>query len=200
MPPGIGYSFNPSGDTLRLNQPRTGGVSGMAPQEAVKFLSLRLPERPSPTAIAPQALLKAQGGQPAMGGGADLKTVIEGLIKIFNGGGQPGMSGGGAPPPPKITPPIGDPTGKSPGDLGPVDYTEILKGKTGGNTGIGNTGKAPGPLGPAPPTIPPQDFQTPQGPLGPAPGFTFGDQDQPTQPFMEMLGRRPLPEYAPSLF
>jgi hypothetical protein len=68
-----------------------GKVSGLAPQQAVKLLSLRVPERPSPTAIAPLPLLQSDGsaGAGAVNGGALLQQALRRVFGI----GAPGSGG-----------------------------------------------------------------------------------------------------------
>lgn len=89
MPPGIGYSRDIplQGDSGGPNSPQGGAnAGGMSPQEAVQILSLRVPERPSPTALAPLPLLTSPGG---MGAGAQgLDSMIAALIQAFGGGGS----------------------------------------------------------------------------------------------------------------
>ena len=134
MPQNVGYSFQP------LNQPQTGAdgqgrVSGLSPQQAVRLLSLRIPERPSPTGIAPQALLQARGGAGVPGGG-DMSALIRALMTMFGGG--------GAVPPPRVRPGLTAPGG--PG--GPVGPTSPQPGVSGpGGPALGQK-RIAAPLGP----------------------------------------------------
>jgi hypothetical protein len=80
--PEIGYSFAP-GATSRPNQAGGGSGNGygISPQEAVRILSLRVPDRPSPTAIAPLPLLQSPGGAAA--GASGLQSMIAALMQAF---------------------------------------------------------------------------------------------------------------------
>jgi hypothetical protein len=115
MPANVGYSFDPAAGQQGQNGDETGtggfGTSRLSPQQAVKLLSLRIPERPAPQAIAPQALLQGRGaaGSPGMA------SVIQGLMRAFlpglqSGAGGMGQSGGamgqsgGAMPSPRVIP------------------------------------------------------------------------------------------------
>ena len=98
MPQGIGYAFDPSaGQQGRAGSDATGGgFSRMSPQQAVKLLSLRIPER-SPgmgRGIAPQMLLQSPGSAATGAGGADpMQAVIQGLMRVM----VPGLQSGEAP-------------------------------------------------------------------------------------------------------
>lgn len=86
----IGFSFTP-GATSRLDMERRGqGNLGMSPQQEVRMLSLRVPDRPSPTAITSLPLLQSQGG--AAPGAAGLQSLIQALIQAFRP--APGVGGG----------------------------------------------------------------------------------------------------------
>lgn len=123
MPEGIGYQFAPSaGDINMQNGGGQGGGSaagGLTPQQAIRILSLRIPNRSNGRGIAPNALLQG-GGAATPGfnvGGFD--AVIQALMGAFSpqpgsGGGQvtsaglppfqppaPQQGGGGMPPPAK---------------------------------------------------------------------------------------------------
>lgn len=66
--------------------PTGGGPStpkGLSPQEAVKLISLRVPERSSAGALAPLPLLTSRGSQQAGAGGLD--TLIAALMQAFKG-------------------------------------------------------------------------------------------------------------------
>lgn len=103
MPPGIGYSFQPGGggDTpLDRNQQ---GAQTTVPQQAIRTLSLRVPQTQNPRAVAPLPLLNATGG-----GGTDLDMLLNALLRAFGpqmaGGFSGGPQGGGHPPAPRIRP------------------------------------------------------------------------------------------------
>jgi len=83
MPPGIGYGRDiPLAGEQSGATPQGGtNVGGMSPQEAVKILSLRVPERPSASAIAPLPLLQSQGGMAPGAGGLD--SMIAALMQAF---------------------------------------------------------------------------------------------------------------------
>lgn len=186
----LGNSYQPGAATnLRMDQ-GGGPASGVSPQQAVKFLSLRVPERPSPTSIAPLPLLMSKGGAaPGASGVAngglnlfgfdgeppDLAGLLNILISSFPSMASASNSGGSFTP--RIIP--------------------ITDNKKGGGV-IGGTA-GPGPqeppvLGPGPsrpPQLPPMDFppysgQPDQGyaplPLPPIPGNGFAGMPQPGLP------------------
>lgn len=68
----LGLSFQPGTNQVGFGDRQSGGTGGGtgAPplQTALQLLSLRLPTRVSPSAIAPQALLQSQGAAGAPGG------------------------------------------------------------------------------------------------------------------------------------
>jgi hypothetical protein len=105
MPAGIGYSFAPGADQQLPGGQNGQGRQGMSPQDAVKLLSLRIPERPAPSGIAPQALLQGQGAA-GMAGGGGLQAIIRALMSM-QGGGAGGAHGGV--PSPRVIPGIQDP-------------------------------------------------------------------------------------------
>ena len=84
--------------------PRSAAIPGASPQQAVKMLSLRVPERASQGAIAPLPLLTSKGSQVA--GASGLDSMIAALMQAFRQQpvGQPGQG-----------PPTG-PTGSYAGD------------------------------------------------------------------------------------
>ena len=158
MPDGMGFRYQPGAtDTpLKPGQGHGGGLT-TAPQQAIRTLSLRVPQTTSVPGVAPLPLLNARGG-----GGSDLDMLLTALLKAFGGQGSQRPSGG-SPTPPRVRPPIDDPTVDR-GPLETVDWSQILRGRNGGNTGIGDTGRGPmGPIGPAPPTIPRPDLPVPPG-------------------------------------
>lgn len=120
MPEGIGYRFQIGANGNREDE-NGGQGRGISPQEAVKILSLRVPERPSPTAVVPLELLNSPGGAAA--GAQGLDSMIAALIQAFRppfvGGGASGSAGGGAPAAPVLPPLPGLPP-MTPGAPGPV--------------------------------------------------------------------------------
>lgn len=60
----------------------TGQGGGMSPQQAVKILSLRVPERASQGSIAPLPLLTSKGG--AQAGAQGLDTMVAALMRAFS--------------------------------------------------------------------------------------------------------------------
>lgn len=73
---GIGTSFQPGADQNGQGRRAT------PVQEAIRLLSLRLPSRVSPSAIAPQALLQSPGGAGLSGGGMTTDAVLELLRRL----------------------------------------------------------------------------------------------------------------------
>lgn len=81
---GIGFSFQPGATDIGMGGGRRGGGGGprgASPQEAVRILSLRVPERPSPTAIAPLPLLQSKGSAAA--GAQGLDSLVAALMQGF---------------------------------------------------------------------------------------------------------------------
>src|SRR5262245_3425844 len=99
MPPGIGYGRDiPIATEQGAGGAQGGRRGGLSPQQAVKILSLRVPERPTPGALAPLPLLTAPGGDAA--GAADIIDLIGSIIgNAPGGGGVPGSGLPGGPPP-----------------------------------------------------------------------------------------------------
>jgi len=85
----------------------------MSPQDVARIVSLRLPERQSPTAIAPQSLLRSKGlaGLTAAPG---LDPLVMALLRAFSGpsvgGVGPAPTGGTQPPKIHTQAPPGAPT------------------------------------------------------------------------------------------
>lgn len=79
----IGYSWQVGADNPEGGPNGQGGSGGrgISPQQAVKILSLRIPERPSPRGIAPQPLLTSKGSAAAGAQGLDL--VVAALMQMF---------------------------------------------------------------------------------------------------------------------
>lgn len=123
MPQGLGYSFDPgAGQQGQSGQDATGGgFSRMSPQQAVKLLSLRIPERAPGMGrgLAPQELLQSPGSAAAGGG---MQSVIQGLMRMMAPGYQSGEApmGGG----------LGQPGQAMPGQL--PNWGSILQGFGGG--------------------------------------------------------------------
>ena len=136
MPQGLGYSFQP-GDATRYGAGSgQEGPKGASPQDVAKIVSLRMPHRTSPTAVAPQALLQSKG----LAGGAGLDQLVMALMRAL--GPQnlgPGSGPTGPLPPPRITPPVEDPSAiGGPSFINPStpDWQSMIPGG-----GIGNTGR-----------------------------------------------------------
>jgi hypothetical protein len=172
MPANLGYAFAPGADQQLPGGQNGQGRQGMSPQDAVKLLSLRVPERPAAGGIAPQALLQGQGAA-GMGGGG-LQAIIRALMSMQGGGGAQGMMGGGGMggggglPTPRVIPGIGDgaqgmPTGGAQGfNITPEMLQQFMNrpldpsGRTlGGGGGFGGNawsgGQMPQQQTPAPP-------------------------------------------------
>ena len=78
----IGQSFAPGAD-MQMD-PRNGGRSGgsrLSPQQAVKILSLRVPETLPSNAPVNRALLTAPGGRAA--GASGLNSMIQQLMQLY---------------------------------------------------------------------------------------------------------------------
>lgn len=150
MPEGIGYSYQPGRQDTPLQRGETsGGRNTTAPQQAIRTLSLRVPQTQSVPGIAPLPLLNAAGG-----GGSDLDMLLNALLKAFGPGAMPGAAGLAAPSsvaggPPRVRPGFEDPQAGGPpqnlADLIPGGRTADLARLSGGNTGFGNTGRGPMP-------------------------------------------------------
>lgn len=120
MPQPIGISFLPS-DQNQAQGPRMGGTEGNLGQ-AMKILSLTLPRRPQPHAVAPASLLEGQGSAGAgVTGPNPLAAIFQALLHAGqSNAGQPataqlpsdlnGTGGTSLPPtsflpPPAVVPP-----------------------------------------------------------------------------------------------
>lgn len=97
----LGVSFQP-GQSGASGYGRRGGESGAAGggsatplQTAIKMLSLRLPSRVSPSALAPQALLQGQGAAGI--GGDPVSQLINNLLQSSGAKPPPSPMGGQAP-------------------------------------------------------------------------------------------------------
>lgn len=107
----FGVSFNPGASDGKQPQ-QQGGPSQTPIQDAIKTLSLRIPQFRGP-GIAPQPLLNATGGSGMMGQGSMPGGLQQILAQLFGNqgqqqgqGGQP-MGQGSMPPPPNIIPGAG---------------------------------------------------------------------------------------------
>lgn len=104
----FGMSFNPAHDGGKQPQ-QQGGPSQTPIQDAIKTLSLRIPQFRGP-GLAPQPLLNAQGGGGVMGQGSMPGGLQQILAQLFGNQGQQGqgqpspMGQGSMPPPPNIIP------------------------------------------------------------------------------------------------
>jgi len=131
-----------------LQRGDNGGPATTVPQQAIRTLSLRVPQTTSVPGVAPLPLLNATGG-----GGTDLDMLLQALLKAFGPNalttGGPGRSSA---TPPRIRPPFNDPNA-------PINIERLasqipegrmaeLARRTGGNTGF--TGGR-GPMGPMEP-------------------------------------------------
>lgn len=162
MPPGIGYGRDiPIAREGGAGSPEGAKIGGISPQEAVRILSLRVPERASPTGLAPLPLLQSRGG---LGAGAQgLDALLQGLMQAFpqlpqsggsglgrgpnpqvptfGGPGTPPQRGGGGELPPQAPPPNLPPPVIRPGDDNPPPG-----GNPGGESGGGQLPPAPLPM------------------------------------------------------
>lgn len=137
MPDGIGFSFQPGRQDTPL-QRGTDGPGSTVPQQAIRTLSLRVPQTQSVPGLAPLPLLNASGG-----GGGDLDMLLNALLKAFGPGamrGASGLSPGGGGATPRVRPGWDDPqAGGAPqnlADLIPSNRMEDLARLSGGNTGF----------------------------------------------------------------
>lgn len=82
----LGFSFAPGSDIqMRGDAQGNGAPTTLSPQQAVKILSLRVPERVPSNAPINASLLNAPGGAAAGAGG--LQSLIQQLIQSFKPGG-----------------------------------------------------------------------------------------------------------------
>lgn len=112
MPAGIGYSFAPQSNDVRLS----GGSKSrphIGPQEAIRLINLHIPKSAlGPSAIAPRELLQS----PGAAGVPNLNSILAALAQSFAPPHQPGvpflpesvidtpLGRGGAPPVPTFQP------------------------------------------------------------------------------------------------
>lgn len=169
MPPGIGYGRDiPLAREGGANGPQgSGKVGGISPQEAVRILSLRVPERPSASALAPLPLLTGAGGRAA--GAQGLDALIQGLLQAFPQLPNPGGSGNGRGPDPRV-PSFGGPGtpsqrgggGEVPPQAPPPNLPPpvIRPGEEPPPPSGGSEGQTPGPQ-PLPMPSPAADVQSP---------------------------------------
>ena len=88
----LGKTFAPGSDLQMQGsgQNGSGGPRGLSPQQAVKILSLRVPEALPSNAPVNRSLLTSPGGRAA--GASGLGSMIQQLIQSFlPGGGAPGV-------------------------------------------------------------------------------------------------------------
>lgn len=199
MPLGnIGYSRDIplAGDAGSAKGPSgaSSAPRGASPQEAVKLLSLRVPERPSQGALAPVSLLTSRGSQAP--GASGLDSLIAALMQAFQT--------------PSSVPALPSGTGNTSGWMnnernlggGGGDSPSVVQ-PSGipDNWGFPTTGSmAPDPrTSTPPPHFTPGDVPDVRGPGGievqPVPNA--GSQPVPYEPPIDMT---PTPEPAPSLF
>ena len=91
----VGYTFEPGRDQKKMLGGINKGKLGPQANEALKVLSLRLPEVLGGSPIAPEDLLRPRVGGAGMGGSA----VLDSLQQLLGGGSPtpaPLMSGAGA--------------------------------------------------------------------------------------------------------
>lgn len=152
MPPGIGYSFSPTGQDIPVDDGNS-RFQGMSPQQAVKMISLRVPHAAPPNAPINNTLMNSAGGSGAPGGG--LGAVLQQLMKMF----QPGLDpGAGTPGGPVAVPPQDVVT--RPGGVG----NRTIPGQM-GEWGPGLPSWQPPPQPPPPPRIRPGgDDELPEPP------------------------------------
>jgi len=97
---GIGYSFQPGLSNVRMDGRGGGGrVAGASPQQAVKILSLRVPEQLPASAPINRTLLTSPGAAGVPGGSQALNQVIGGLMQSLKPGLTPEKLAAPAPPP-----------------------------------------------------------------------------------------------------
>lgn len=194
-----GVSFQPGGaDPTKATKSSQGNV-----QEAIKVLSLRLPKTVGAKALAPAALLNAQGS----GGNTRVDSVVSTVLNRF----LPGGPGAGQAPPTAPMVPTGaganfSPTGGYPPNTPLAEMMQPQAPPGGGAPRI-----TPGDDQPAPPVIT-DEPKVPQGrvdmtpgPSSPLPGYDreTGWQGAPSAPpaptqdpwadLMEYLRRQPAP-------
>lgn len=153
----FGVSFLPGSDGGPQDQNGfNGGASGVPPlQQAIKFLSLRLPRFAGPNAIAPPGLLNAPGGfgaglPPAVLNAGNAGGIPPAFAAMFGGLSRPRVGPGIQEGPPVPRRPPGAPPPQPVPD-GPV-----------GDVWHGS---------PRPPS---QDFPVPPGDIAPVPGAPQG--------------------------
>lgn len=96
--PGLGVSFVPG--QVQGGQPQGQAPPGQALQQAIQFITTRLPRVVGAHGLAPQGLMNGPGGA-AMGGNGDLERLLAMLFGPgghLAGGTQGAPMGGGMPP------------------------------------------------------------------------------------------------------
>lgn len=110
----FGVSFSPTG---KNDQQQDGGANATPIQDAIKVLSLKIPQFVGARGIAPEQLLGGPGsaGLPGMGGGlpGGLEDFLRRLFGQMGGGMGGGMAAPQGPPAPHIG--IGGPIRQPPG-------------------------------------------------------------------------------------
>lgn len=156
-----GVNFQPGMTGQDGTQPRS--KQGGSVQEAIKILSLRLPKRVGPNALAPAALLNAQGS----GGNPRIDSVVNTVMGRMFPQGQPAQP----PQPVAAGPQFG-------GDSRPAGNTPLSSMMP---TGESDVARAPR-ISPIEGRTPGVTFENPQGPVNnewpaqtppPPPGSTF---------------------------
>lgn len=170
MPEGIGYSFDPAqpfNGNGGANGGNGGGRSRLSPQQAVRILSLRVPESLPSNAPVNRALLTSPGGSAA--GASGLNSMIQQLIEAFKPT-QAAPQGVPALPPVDLT----RPASGSPAPQGPVS---TVPGPSGQPRPTPTPVPQPNVPPPTPAAPPPPSAGTPPSVTfepGPAPAPTTG--------------------------
>jgi hypothetical protein len=194
MPPGIGYSYAPGSDIQMNGQNGNGSApSRLSPQQAVKVLSLRVPQTLPSNAPVNRQLLTSPGGAAA--GASGLQSMIQQLMQAFKPQASPQQALAGQPPPLQApaqqamptphmlpTPPDGGPTAPAGGAPSP-----FLNPTIGGGGSIAG-GLGFGPSGGGTSWQPPQPMES-GGSL--APKITWGDELQTGNYDAMTLGQNP---------
>jgi hypothetical protein len=101
MPANFGTRYQPGADDTRFAHGQDNTRETTVPQQAIRTLSLRVPQTTSTPSVAPLPLLNARGG-----GGTDLDMLLMALLRAF----APQGVGAGRQAVPRITPGFTDPT------------------------------------------------------------------------------------------
>ena len=161
MPIG-GFSYQPGAQDNQL-QPRAGGGQNgqtTVPQQAIRTLSLRVPQAQNVPGLAPLPLMNARGG-----GGSDLDMLLTALLRAFGGGAlQPNLQRGGSAQAPRIIPGVEEQSGPPVVPLPPPNIPRDT------------SPRGTPPLEPLPTPKIPRDFP-PRGPREPYPSGSFPAPD-----------------------